>query len=116
MMLGFSKYTKAVDVWGAGLILSQLFSNKYIFPCKENEEGLMRIYDILGSPTGAALERARATPRWDPRYEGRQASGLGDFMGTASDLARDLFLKLCNPDWTARITCDEALKHPWFTE
>lgn len=116
MMLGNAKYTKAVDVWGAGLIMSQLFCNKYVFPCKENEEGLMRIYELLGSPTGAALERARATPRWDARYEGHKAAGVGDFLGSASETARDLFAKLCDIDWTTRITCDEALKHPWFSE
>lgn len=44
LMLGHSGYTKVSDVWGVGLIMSQMFCNKYIFPCKENEEGLTKIF------------------------------------------------------------------------
>jgi serine/threonine protein kinase len=32
-----------------------------------------------------------------------------------SVLAKDLFLKLCNPTPLERYTSDKALKHPWIT-
>jgi serine/threonine protein kinase len=44
MMLGLVSYNLKSDVWAVGLIMSQMFSNKYIFPCRENEEGLLKIF------------------------------------------------------------------------
>lgn len=64
-MLGNANYSKVADVWGVGLIMSQMFCNKYIFPCKENEEGLMKIYQIMGSPKGDTLKMCRSTPKWN---------------------------------------------------
>ncbi|CAL5976598.1 Kinase [Hexamita inflata] len=116
LMLGQSKYTKTSDIWGVGLILSQLFSNKYIFPCRENEEGLQKIFSIMGSPKGELLQKFRECPRWTQDYEGQPGTGFDEFMPGASKNAIDLFVHLIDLDWESRYTAEQALKHKWFDE
>lgn len=37
------------------------------------------------------------------------------FNSNFTKLAKDFFLKLCNPSPIERYTTDKALKHPWIT-
>ena len=37
------------------------------------------------------------------------------FSSKFTNLAKDFFLKLCNPSPIERYTTDKALKHPWIT-
>lgn len=85
MMLGDTEYKQSSDIWGVGLIMSQLFCNKYIFPCRENEEGLRLIFQIMGSPKGELLEQFRACPKWNPSYENHPGTGFDPYMTGASD-------------------------------
>lgn len=39
---------------------------------------------------------------------------LGDSWKTVSDSAKDLILKLMEPDPAKRLTVDQALQHPWI--
>ena len=37
------------------------------------------------------------------------------FSSRFSDMAKDFFLKLCNPITMERYTSDKALQHPWIS-
>src|ERR1700709_547245 len=81
IMLTFSEYTKAIDVWSVGCILAEMLSGKPLFPGKDCEFTYLSIYfrgrltridhhqltlilDVLGTPTmedyyGIKSRRAR---------------------------------------------------------
>ena len=104
MMLGLDRYDGFVDVWSAGLLLSQLFINKYAFPCKSNHEGLNAIFGVFGSYPMDLINSVRKYGQWSPEYENIKGSGSRDLMHGASDDAYDLFTHLCDIDWRRRYT------------
>lgn len=52
----FQGYTKSIDIWSVGCILSEMLSNRPIFPGKHYLDQLNHILGVLGSPTPEDLE------------------------------------------------------------
>jgi mitogen-activated protein kinase 15 len=50
ILLGSSKYTKAVDMWSVGCILGEMFVGKAIFPGNSTLNQIERILELLGKP------------------------------------------------------------------
>ena len=48
-------YTKSIDIWSVGCILSEMLSNRPIFPGKHYLDQLNHILGILGSPSNEDL-------------------------------------------------------------
>lgn len=51
ILLGSSKYTKAVDMWSIGCILGELYLGKSIFPGNSTLNQIERILQLLGKPS-----------------------------------------------------------------
>ena len=51
ILLGSSKYTKAVDMWSVGCILGEMYFGKAIFPGNSTLNQVERILELLGKPT-----------------------------------------------------------------
>ena len=51
ILLGSSKYTKAVDMWSVGCILGEMYFGKAIFPGNSTLNQVERILELLGKPS-----------------------------------------------------------------
>ncbi|KAF8334250.1 kinase-like domain-containing protein [Cantharellus anzutake] len=51
IMLSFSNYSKAIDVWSVGCILAEMLNGKPLFPGRDYHHQLSLILDVLGTPT-----------------------------------------------------------------
>lgn len=51
ILLGSSKYTRAVDMWSVGCILGEMFVGKAIFPGNSTLNQIERVLELLGKPT-----------------------------------------------------------------
>lgn len=51
ILLGSSKYTKAVDIWSIGCILGEMYLGKAIFPGNSTLNQIERVVELLGKPT-----------------------------------------------------------------
>ena len=51
----FQGYTKSIDIWSVGCILSEMLSNRPIFPGRHYLDQLNHILGILGSPSNDDL-------------------------------------------------------------
>jgi mitogen-activated protein kinase 1/3 len=49
-------YTKAMDIWSVGCILAEMFSNRPLFPGKDYIDQIIKILDVLGSPSASETE------------------------------------------------------------
>lgn len=116
IMLTFKEYTKAIDVWSVGCILAEMLSGKPLFPGKDYHHQLTLILDVLGTPTmddyyGIKSRRAREYIRALPF---KKKVFFSTMYQKANPLAIDLLERLLAFNPMKRITCEEALKHPYL--
>lgn len=51
ILLGSTKYTKAVDMWSIGCILGELIVGKALFPGTSTLNQIERVLELTGKPT-----------------------------------------------------------------
>ncbi|KAJ7634885.1 mitogen-activated protein kinase [Roridomyces roridus] len=116
IMLTFKQYTKAIDVWSVGCILAEMLSGKPLFPGRDYHHQLTLILDVLGTPTldefyAITTRRSRDYIRALPFRKRRNFSTL---FPNANPMALDFLAKTLTFDPKKRITCEEALAHPYL--
>ena len=118
IMLACSHYSKAVDVWSIGCIFGELLGRKPLVSGGDYIEQLRLIVDLIGKPKEDELdfvtsEKARkyimklpdcGKPKWNKVFP------------KATDDALDLLDQLLQFDPEKRITCTEALAHPYLSQ
>lgn len=116
IMLSFQNYTTAIDLWSVGCILAELLGGRPIFKGRDYVDQLNLILDVLGTPEEETLSRigseraqeyVRSLPPkpkvpWAVKYPHANPDAL------------DLLDKLMAFDPAKRITCEEALQHPYL--
>ncbi|WFD47662.1 mitogen-activated protein kinase [Malassezia furfur] len=116
IMLSHQNYTTAIDLWSVGCILAELLGGKPLFKGRDYVDQLNQILYYLGTPPDDMLARI-ASPRaqqyikslpFKPRVPFEQ------LFPDANPLALDLLRRLLAFDPAERITCDEALRHPYL--
>ncbi|KXN68118.1 MAP kinase 1 [Conidiobolus coronatus NRRL 28638] len=118
IMLTFKEYTKAIDVWSVGCILAEMLSAKPLFPGRDYHHQLSLILDVLGTPSmddfyAIGSKRARDYIRGLPF---KRKIPFNTLFPNASPLAIDMLEKLLAFNPRKRITCEEALKHPYLEQ
>jgi cyclin-dependent kinase len=101
-------------MWSVGCILYEIAHKKCLF-CGDSEiDQLFKIFKILGTPTNKTwpdvlqLKDFKATfPKWSKNE-------LEDINSKLSENGFDLLQKMLTYDPIDRITCEEALQHPYF--
>lgn len=117
ILLGAKTYTTAVDMWSVGCIFAELVLKEPLFQSKGEAETISMIFKLLGPPTNASwpnfaslpLAKTMTLPSPQPhqfrsKFQYLAATGL------------DLLMSLLTYDPERRISAEEALQHPYFTE
>uniref|UniRef100_A0A7S0ZER1 Mitogen-activated protein kinase n=1 Tax=Timspurckia oligopyrenoides TaxID=708627 RepID=A0A7S0ZER1_9RHOD len=116
IMLSWSEYTNAVDIWSVGCILAEIVGRKPLFPGKDYIHQINLITDILGTPSAEDMqhihsERARRFVESLPQKAGVPLDRL---FPNASPEAVDLLSRVLVFDPAKRISVEEALTHPYL--
>lgn len=117
IMLSFTNYTTAIDLWSVGCILAELLGGRPIFKGKDYVDQLNQILHYLGTPSEETLRRV-GSPRAQEYIRSLPFSPGVPFdrlYPHANPLALDLLAKLLAFDPTKRISCTEALRHPYLS-
>merc|ERR1719226_364836 len=118
IMLNSKGYTKSIDIWSVGCILSEMLSNRPIFPGKHYLDQLNHILGILGSPSNEGLaciinEKARSYLQSLPYKPKIPWTRL---YPSADEHALDLLEKMLTFNPHSRIKVEDALAHPYLDQ
>lgn len=131
ILLGWARYSSAIDLWSAGCVLAELLTGIPIFPGKNSIDQLARIVKLLGTPTpqemvsmGQTAKQLSSRPPLTPaerrgvlravvtRYN--EALALPCNEELVGD-AVDLLARLLEFDPSRRITPADMLRHPFLS-
>ena len=51
VLLGSRNYSTSIDMWSIGCIFAEMVTAKPLFPGKNNDDQLLKIFAVLGTPT-----------------------------------------------------------------
>lgn len=116
IMLSFTNYTKAIDIWSVGCILAELLGGKPIFRGKDYVDQLNQILLILGTPPESTLTRIGSTraQNYVRSLPIMRKVHYKQLYPDASPLALDLLEKMLTLDPSKRISVEEALNHKYL--
>ncbi|KAJ3415475.1 Mitogen-activated protein kinase [Chytridiales sp. JEL 0842] len=116
IMLSFKSYTKAIDMWSVGCIFAELLGGKPLFKGRDYVDQLNQILYILGTPDDATLRRigSERAQLYIRSLKRTNKVPWIQLFPKATPQALDLLEKLLTFDPAARITVEEALKHPYL--
>jgi len=119
LLLGTKRYSTHIDVWSIGCILGELLMMEPLFPGKSEVDELNKIFKLLGTPSEKIWPGYKELP-------GVRSMKFIDFPVSKlrekfpermlSDHGLDLMKGLLTYDPRQRMTCAQALEHPWFEE
>jgi cyclin-dependent kinase len=121
VLLGSTKYSSHVDIWGVGCIFAEMCTGRPLFCGANDADQLIKIFKIIGTPTRQDWPTMAEMPDYHnkykdgiPMYEGHKLKAI--LGGRLDRLGVDLLERMLQPDPLKRITARDAMKHPYFDE
>lgn len=118
ILLGSTKYSKAVDMWSVGCILGELIVGKAIFQGTSTLNQIEKVLELIGKPKPEdieSLESPHAATILSSVNAVKKKSFQNFFTG-ASELALDFIRKLLVFNPNHRLTVEEALRHKYLEQ
>lgn len=125
LLLGQKEYSTAVDVWSMGCVMAEFLLKTPLFKGESDLEQLNRIFADLGMPTAEIWPEFPDLPGCKKvKFTGPPTGKLRERFPVLSiggrpalsDAGFDLLTKMLAYDPSKRISAQEALQHPWFSE
>ena len=119
LLFGSSKYTTAVDMWGAGCILAELVTKRPLFPGSSTMDQIGKIVSVLGAPsvTEASALGSTFTQTMLSKLESAvQRKKLEQKLRGAPADAIDLISHLIVFHPNHRYTASQCLEHPYVAQ
>lgn len=119
MILGISNYSTGLDVWSLGCIFGELYFGRPIFMGDCDIDQLFKIFQVFGTFNEEILPGYKSFPYFNKEFPYWKGEGLESYMKKGmiqmDDQALDLLKKMLKIDPVKRISCRDALNHPYFS-
>lgn len=116
VLLGSRTYNTSIDIWSAGCIMAEMFSGRPLFPGTTNEDQILRIFRIMGTPTERTWPGLSQFPEYKATWQMYATQPLNVILPQIDPLGIDLLQRMLQLRPEMRITAAEALTHQWFMD
>lgn len=116
VLLGSRTYNTSIDIWSAGCIMAEMFSGRPLFPGTTNEDQLIRIFRIMGTPSERTWPGLSQFPEYKTNWQIYSTQPLSNICQQIDPTGIDLLGRMLQLRPELRISAAEALMHPWFNE
>lgn len=115
ILMGSTHYSFGIDVWALGCVFAELLLRTPYLPGADDIEQLDVIFQALGTPDIDSWPEMAELPGYKLDFPSRPKPDAGSLFGAAGADAMDLLGRMFvyNPD--KRISVEEALEHPYFS-
>ena len=115
LILGQDRYGAKIDVWSIGCVIAEMFLGEPIFPGTSSKDQMIKIMDLLGTPTETEVNAMCRNAR--VRLPSMKPSNFRKrFKRSTNPQVIDLLQKILVYDPKERISPLRALLHPYFDE
>ncbi|PWN19572.1 Pkinase-domain-containing protein [Microstroma glucosiphilum] len=125
LLLGAKEYDTAIDMWSVGCIFAEFLKSEPLFTGKNESDQLYQIFSLLGRPTSSSYPPLSSLSTSSSTSKLLRSSSFSSIQPYSTLRAsfpfltsqgQDLLSRLLTYDPARRITAQQALQHPWFTE
>eukprot|EP00730_Choanoeca_flexa_P014689 TRINITY_DN6516_c0_g1_i1.p1 TRINITY_DN6516_c0_g1~~TRINITY_DN6516_c0_g1_i1.p1 ORF type:complete len:425 (+),score=73.03 TRINITY_DN6516_c0_g1_i1:175-1449(+) len=116
VLLGSTKYTGDIDMWGVGCIFGEMISGRPLFPGTDNPDQIKLIFRTLGSPSPDAWAELSALPHAEelaPRKT-YAPEPMNSLLPRLDKLGTQLLQQLLSIHPKTRMTAEDAMRAPYF--
>lgn len=116
VLLGSRTYNTSIDIWSAGCIMAEMFTGRPLFPGTANEDQILRIFRIMGTPTERSWPNVSQLPEYKPTFNMYATQDLRQFLPQIDPTGIDLLQRMLQLRPELRASAKECLAHPWFND
>jgi len=115
VLLGSRHYSTPIDLWSVGCIFAEIASGRPLFPGRNDNDQLLRIFKVLGTPTLDDWPGMAELPQYQQNYTVYKRQSLGK-IAPLNQKGIDLLEEFLRYDPEKRVTAEKAIEHPYFKE
>jgi negative regulator of the PHO system len=116
VLLGSRNYSTSIDIWSTGCIMAEMYTGKPLFPGKTNEDQLIKIFKLLGTPIEETWPRVSEFSEYKPTFPMYPPNDIRVRVQNVEPLGIDLLSRMLQYQPHLRISAKEALGHVYFRE
>ena len=114
LLLGSNIYNESIDIWSIGCIFAFLELRHTLFEGENEIDQLNKIFQFLGTPNFSIIPYYQNLNINNNQFNFYPPANFDEKFSHLSDNGKDLMKRMLNYDPDLRISCKDALKHPYF--
>ena len=117
LMLSFSEYTFAIDMWSVGCILAEMLARRQLFPGKDYLNQLQLILSVVGTPDAEYIEGvgSERVKTYLQNLPARKRVDLSVLFPNSGQVVLELLDSMLQLDPKKRPTSESALAHRYLS-
>ena len=116
VLLGSRTYNTSIDIWSAGCIMAEMFTGRPLFPGTTNEDQLLKIFRLMGTPSERSWPGISQFPEYKTTWPVYATQELRAILPQVDHLGLQLLSQMLQMRPEMRCSAQQALAHPWFAD